>query len=512
MRQPPRYPSHFFAVAILVTFLRAHRRFPFAALSTLVTCLTAAAITLACAPVDVNTVAAPTRMETTSACTLDSPSTTRPEEYAAAPEPDVIWSYEADVGAKFATTLAGDSLYIATRINQMYSLEAATGKLRWRRELAGVPSAPPLALNYVLYVSGEFWDEQTPKTGVVFALDASNGDQLWRYDIPRESWGELWAGPVVVKGMVYVGAFNGRMYALDADTGELNWSYATRDAIRWSAVVEQDTAYFASTDGYVYALDAFTGDLRWRYETEGKLWVGPVVIGGSVYQGPGDPHLYALDAVTGELRWRYTRDVHRWSIPVVADAVVYATANRDFSNAFQRGSDLERIRRHGYVTALDARTGRLLWEYRTVGEASGPVVIDGMVYLAASDERSYLLEDPPELGNPAMRGYVYALNATTGDLIWQRRVVAEVGAGPRALAVVDGTVYVRSSDQFRYNEPRSPPAGPINGQISAFDARTGETRWLLETNDQFTGTPNVHQGVAYVTSYNGQVCALRTPS
>ena len=310
---------------------------------------------------------------------------------------------------------------------------------------------------------------------------------------------------------MYVGSFNGRMYALDAATGELRWSYRTGGVVRWPAVVEQDTAHFGSTDGYVYALDAITGDLRWRYETEGELWVGPVVIGGSVYQGPGDSHLHALDAATGELWWRHTRDAHRWSLPVVADTVVYATANRDFSNAYQRGTDLERIRHHGYVSALDAHTGRLLWEYRTAGDASGPVVVDDVVYVSAGDERSYLLEDPPESGNPAMRGYVYALDAVTGDLVWQRRVVAEVGAGPRALAVVDGTVYVRSSDQFRYNDRRQ-SAGPINGQISAFDARTGETRWLLETDDQFPEAPAVHQGVAYATSYNGQVCALRAPS
>ena len=469
-------------------------------------------MTLACAPADVSIVAAPARVETTFACTLDSPSTTRPEEYAAVPEPAVIWSYEADVGSDFAPILAGDSLYIATGINEMYSLEAATGKLGWRRELAGVPSASPVALDGVLYVSGEFWDEQTPKTGVVLALDASNGDQLWRYDIPRESWGELWADPVLANGMVYVGSFNGRMHALDAVTGELRWSFAAGDVIRWPAVVVQDTVYFGSKDHHVYALDAVTGALHWRYETAGELWVGPVVADGLVYQGPGDPHLHALGAATGELRWRYTRDAHRWSLPVVADTVVYATANRDFSNAYQRGTDLERIRHHGYVSALDARTGRLLWEYRTTGDASGPIIVDGVVYVSAGDERSYLLEDPPESGNPAMRGYIYALDAVTGDLIWQRRVVAAVSAASGAPAVVDGTVYVRSSDQFRYNDRRTPPAGPINGQISAFDARTGETRWLLETNDHFAEPPAVHQGVVYVTSWNGQVCALRAPS
>ncbi len=156
-------------------------------------------------------------------------------------------------------------------------------------------SAPPLVVDGVVYVSGEFWDEHTPRAGVVFALDASSGDELWRYDIPRGSWNELWADPVLANGMVYVGSFNGRMHALDALTGELRWSYMTGDVIRWPAVVVQDTVYFGSKDHYVYALDAFTGALHWRYETAGELWVGPVVADGLVYQGPGDPHLHIFE-------------------------------------------------------------------------------------------------------------------------------------------------------------------------------------------------------------------------
>ena len=492
--------------------MRSPHRPTIAALSTLAAGLTVLTMILACASAGLSGVASPEGLEPTNTCSPRAPGENRPEEYAMASTPEVLWSYQSDVGSEFSPVLAGESLFVATGINQVYSLAKATGELRWLREVPGVASAPPLVVDGVVYVSGEFWDEHTPRKGVVFALDASSGDELWRYDIPRGSWNELWADPVLANGTAYVGSFNGRMHALDAVTGELRWSFAAGDVIRWPAVVVQDTVYFGSKDHHVYALDAATGNLRWRYEVAGELWIGPVVAGGLVYQGPGDPHLHALDAATGELRWRHTRDAHRWSLPVIADAVVYATANRDFSDAYRRGTDLERIRHHGYVSALDARTGRLLWEYRTAGDASGPIIVDGVVYVSAGDERSYLLEDPPESGNPAMRGYVYALDAVTGDLVWQRRVVAAVSAGPGAPAVVDGTVYVRSSDQFRYNDRRSPPAGPINGQISAFDARTGETRWLLEINDQFAEAPAVHHGVAYVTSLNGQVCALRAPS
>lgn len=356
--------------------------------------------------------------------------------------------------------------------------------------------------------AASFGTSTPPRTRVVFALDASSGDELWRYDIPRGSWNELWVDPVLANGMVYVGSFNGRMYALDADTGELHWSFAAGDVVRGPAAVVQDTVYFGSKDHHIYALDATTGTLRWRYETEGEVWVGPVVADGLALQGPGDEHLHALDAATGEFRWRYTAGSDRWSRPMVANGVVYAAVHEDFSEVYQRGSNLEGIRHHGSVMALAADTGRFIWEYPTVGDVSGPVVVDGVVYISASDERSYLLGEAPASGNPAMRGYVYALDAAGGDLIWQRRTVSEVIDGLRGLTVADGTVYVKSYDQSRYRDRGEPPVKPFHGQLSAFDAATGATVWLFEIDDQFSEPPTVHQGVAYVASLNGRVCAL----
>lgn len=138
------------------------------------------------------------------------------------------------------------------------------------------------------------------------------------------------------------------------------------------------------------------------------------------------------------------------------------------------------------------------------------MVVDGVVYVSTDDGRPYLLEDPPESGNPAMRGRVYVLDAATGELIWQRRVVAELSAGLRGPTVVGGVVYVESSDQFRYNDPKSPPALPICGQLTAFDAVTVETMWVFETDDQLSEPPTVQRGVAFAVTVNGQLHALRT--
>ena len=509
---PNAFPT--LAVATPGASARLRCRPRWAVWSALATFFTAAA--LSCTPVDVGMATAPAPSETVPICTLDNRPSVRLTEYAGTPEPDVIWGYQTNVGTPFAPTLDGDALFIATHANIMYSLDAATGKLRWSREVAGVPTAPPSVVDGVVYVSGELRYEHHRETGVVFALDASSGDQLWKFDIARGSWVEVWAplraDPVLAGGMVYAGSFNGSMYALDAATGELRWSYETGDVISSPAVVVQDAVYFGSKDRQVYALDADTGVLQWSHRTAGELWVGPIVAGGLVYQGPGDPYLYALDAINGELRWRHATDAPRWSRPVVADGILYATAGQDLSEVYQQQADLERYRHHGYVVALDARSGRPLWQYRTVGDPSAPVVFDGVVYVSASDERWYLQGDPPETGNPALRGHLYAINATRGDLVWQRRIAAQIGAGFRGLSVAEGTVYVESYDLFRYPDRDATPVKPFHGQVSAFDARTGEIKWLLEIDDTFAEPPTVHQGVAYMASSNGLVCAVRAPS
>ena len=55
------------------------------------------------------------------------------------------------------------------------------------------------------------------------------------------------------------------------------------------------TVYVGSDDHKVYALDAATGHLRWTYTTGGAV-SGPAVAGGTVYVGSGDHKVYALDA------------------------------------------------------------------------------------------------------------------------------------------------------------------------------------------------------------------------
>ena len=255
----------------------------------------------------------------------------------------MVWSYEAEAGTHYRPALVDGALYVTAHV-YVYSLEAATGKLRWLTETPGAVSSPPLIADGVIYVSADNWDEQTPKTGLVVALDASSGDTIWKYDIPRGSWGGLKADPVLASGVLYIGFFNGNMYALDAATGTLRWSFAAGDVIRWQARVAHTSVYFGSVDRHVYVLDAATGRLRWRWETERPPRVGPVAADGLVYAGVGQRHLYALGAATGALRWRHESEADRLSLPVVSQGVVYVSAARGVAYATTSNGQVHALR------------------------------------------------------------------------------------------------------------------------------------------------------------------------
>jgi polyvinyl alcohol dehydrogenase (cytochrome) len=139
------------------------------------------------------------------------------------------------------------------------------------------------------------------------------------------------ATPSVVDGVVYVGAWNGTMYALDAFSGQQLWTFNSNDpspedrggfpGIQASATVVDGVVYFGAADANVYALDALTGALKWKHSVgdpdpnvEGAhVWSSPAIFNGKVYVGKSSHRdapcvrgaAIALDAATGAEVWRF---------------------------------------------------------------------------------------------------------------------------------------------------------------------------------------------------------------
>jgi outer membrane protein assembly factor BamB len=231
----------------------------------------------------------------------------------------------------------------------------------------------------------------------------------------------VFSSPAVANGVVYVGSYDGNVYALNASTGALLWSFPTGNAVDSSPAVANGVVYIGSGDNNVYALNASTGALLWSFPTGSSVESSPAVANGVVYVGSDDNNVYALNASTGAKLWSYTTFGVVFSSPAVANGVVYV------------GSDDKN------VYALNASTGAKLWSYTTGSFVfSSPAVANGVVYVGSYD------------------GNVYALNASTGALLWSFPTGNAVDSSP---AVANGVVYIGSGDNNVYAFGRTGAAG-----------------------------------------------------
>ena len=162
----------------------------------------------------------------------------------------------------------------------------------------------------------------------------------WAFGFPGASSAS--AQPVVWGGRVYVGSWEGDVYALDANTGCVHWSIeveaGVRSAISLGTTVEGTlVAYFGDLAANVYAVDAMTGAQRWKVKVDD----------------------YAFARSTG------SRVLHngRLYVPV---------ASREESQASNPKFPCCRFR--GSMVALDAASGRQIWKTHTIPDAPRPTV------------------------------------------------------------------------------------------------------------------------------------------
>ena len=201
-------------------------------------------------------------------------------------------------------------------------------------------------------------------------------------------------------------------------------------------VVIGDTMFFTTVKS-TYAIDARTGEQRWARTIEPKsMGIGTPVRGvgyanGRLFRGTMDGHILSLDAKTGEIVWDvegvdYNAGEYYTAAPIVWNGFVFVGNS---------GSDMGGI---GHIRALDASTGKRIWNFDTVpstGEAAktwpndpNKIKAGGGIYSSfALDPDAGVLYSP--VGNPGpdfvgeyRKGDnlytcgVVALDAKTGEL------------------------------------------------------------------------------------------------
>ena len=85
------------------------------------------------------------------------------------------------------------------------------------------------------------------------------------------------SSPVIADGIVYIGSLDHKLYALNASNGNQIWNYTTGNNIVSTPAVANGIVYVGSLDNNVYALNASNGSQVWNFTTGNQIYSSPAV-------------------------------------------------------------------------------------------------------------------------------------------------------------------------------------------------------------------------------------------
>jgi glucose dehydrogenase len=403
-------------------------------------------------------------------------------------------------------------------------------------------------------------------------ISSQNVNQLciaWTFPINGVSHsGAMATAPIVVNGTVYLQDLQSNVYAIDLQSGALQWKrlYNAANLGPNGVAVDQGKVFVTSSMQTIAALDAVTGAPIWSRQIpfpdtqgvdqqltayNGTLYVstipGTAPKENDFYQGGSMGILYALDEETGNIKWSFNtvKNGDLWGNPHVnsgggawyppavdtsTGTTYWGTGNpgpvpgtAQYPNGSSRpGPDL-------YTDSELAigSTGQLLWYQQITPHDNFDHDFEASPILttAAVDgiQRQVVIGAGKE-------GDVVSFDAQTGAVLWKTAVGLhlndanqDVPAGqtitilPGAsggvqtpMALADGVVYVPIVDaaaQFSATRVVSDDTNTGIGEFAAIDVNTGQVLWVSHFNAP-AGSATVSGDLVFTATYSGQVLAL----
>jgi outer membrane protein assembly factor BamB len=244
-----------------------------------------------------------------------------------------------------------------------------------------VPKSAPLLVGNLIYRGCDAAKMQ--------AFSAETGGLVWEYAVTGAAYTKkgIWSCPAYHEGRLYFGAYNGTVYCLDAETGEEIWTHPDGDWVGASPLIvaKHNLVYFGIeyvrpwAQGSLGAYDMDTGEKVWEHQVE-KLqhgspgyWDG----GDLIIWGSADHETLGLDAKTGRIVWRFkTRRSVKYA-PAV-DEVRQLTAFASFDKS---------------IYILDVATGEKRGEWQTEEICyTTPLFAGNKLFCGSGDRHLYVID------------------------------------------------------------------------------------------------------------------------
>ncbi|XZE44411.1 PQQ-binding-like beta-propeller repeat protein [Pirellulaceae bacterium SH467] len=340
-------------------------------------------------------------------------------------------------------------------------------------------------------------------TGVASGKLPKEPKVLWEFKTENDQAG-FEGTPVIAGGKVFLGDFEGNVYAFELATGQIAWKvkakegfvaagavrgeylvmgdfsaniycYRTTDGAEiWTGELDQaivsggnfveDEVLLSSDSGSLYAIDLKTGKQRWTYATgdqlrsTASLWNNIALLGGC------DSKLHKIDVAKGEpISEGEPLMAPTLSTPnIIGDVAIVPT-------------------QPGVVFAIDAKAGKTLWSYEPDGGANSDIRASSATLATWKDGK---LEGVVVV--PSRNKRLIGLDAATGKLKWEAVLRKRSDASP---VICDGRAWIGGSD----------------GMVYAIDVENGKESWTYQLSGQILASPAIADGKIVIATEKGTI-------
>ena len=311
--------------------------------------------------------------------------------------PELVWKYKTGGYIYSSPILAGDHVVIGSTDGNLYALNARSGSLVWKSRLGNRIYSTPLLHKDTIYIGSD--------TGDFYAIDPENGNTRWRYHT-KEMIHYTACGD---DSGVYFGSRDAGFYKLAFD-GTKIWEFRGGFRMGGNCSFYKNLVLTASWDTHLYALDKETGSLQWKYSTGKINYGGAAIVGDDAYLSSHN-YLYRFQAADGKLiakaqfgqvnevlAWRdhiWTSDngLRRWSKDLTEQKFVAAPSQSGFAPV--AANDYVILSGENVLSAVSPEEMKVVWKYKTDDDFWAPgVVQDKYYYTGNRDTYVYALRLP----------------------------------------------------------------------------------------------------------------------
>lgn len=283
----------------------------------------------------------------------------------------VLWSRNLGSGIVSGPTVAEGMIALGTDNSTLMILNQSTGKDIWQQKLSNEILAKPIISHQKVIAKAI--------DGNLYAFDLVNGEKLWVADHGAPSLIlKASSSPVVLGDLVLVGYSDGKLDAVNIESGQVVWQRSiaypsgASDVERLvdidaDPIVKDEVAYLATYQGYIGALSLKDGQFLWRKPA--STYKNMVLFGNTLYMTDAEDVLWSIDSKSGRVNWQQQKLKARGlTEPVMVDSHL-AVADKT-----------------GLVHIISPKTGEIIGRSQVSGAViSSPMVASNKLYIQTAN-------------------------------------------------------------------------------------------------------------------------------